>query len=68
MTYNQQPKILFIATFPPKKCGIASFTKDLVNAINMEIEGNAVISVCALDKKKECGAISISGCDGDGWT
>ena len=52
MTFNQQPKILFIGTFPPKKCGIASFTKDLVNAINMEIEGNAVISVCALDKKK----------------
>jgi glycosyltransferase involved in cell wall biosynthesis len=52
MRYNQQPKILFISTFPPRKCGIASFTKDLINAINTEIEGNAVISVCALDKKK----------------
>lgn len=52
MNYNQQPKILFISTFPPRKCGIASFTKDLINAINTEIEGNTIISVCALDKKK----------------
>lgn len=43
-------KILFISTYPPKKCGIASFSNDLINAINREISGETTISVCALDK------------------
>ena len=44
-------KILFISTYPPKKCGIASFSNDLINAINREIPGETTISVCALEKK-----------------
>lgn len=48
----QKTKILFISTFPPKKCGIASFTQDLVNAINSEIREEIVINICALDKKR----------------
>lgn len=51
MTTHQQPSILFISTFPPRKCGIASFTQDLVNAINPEIKNETVITICALDKK-----------------
>jgi glycosyltransferase involved in cell wall biosynthesis len=49
MTLDQQSKILFISTYPPVKCGIASFTQDLVNAIGMESK-NIDIQVCALDK------------------
>lgn len=49
-TSAQLPKILFISTFPPVKCGIASFTQDLVNAINPGIQGNFAIDICALDK------------------
>ncbi len=44
-------KILFLSTYPPKKCGIASFTNDLINAINQEISGETAISICALEKK-----------------
>lgn len=51
----QQPGILFISTFPPLKCGIASFTQDLINAINPEIATNFTISVCAIDKKINAG-------------
>src|SRR5690242_1814997 len=51
ITSGQQSKILFISTFPPSKCGIASFTQDLVNAINMEIKKDLLINICALDKK-----------------
>jgi glycosyltransferase involved in cell wall biosynthesis len=47
----QQSNILFISTFPPIKCGIASFTDDLVNAISPEIAEHLVINICALDKK-----------------
>lgn len=43
-------KILFISTFPPVKCGIASFTQDLIHAIAPELKGNLSINVCALDK------------------
>jgi glycosyltransferase involved in cell wall biosynthesis len=43
-------KILFISTFPPVKCGIASFTQDLIHAITPELKGNLAINVCALDK------------------
>jgi glycosyltransferase involved in cell wall biosynthesis len=44
-------KILFISTFPPAKCGIASFTQDLLNAIHLETKASTAIVVCALDKK-----------------
>lgn len=47
-----QSKILFISTFPPRKCGIASFTQDLVNAIDTEIAKDMVINICALDKAR----------------
>lgn len=49
---DKNSKILFISTFPPKKCGIASFTQDLVNAIRPELKKDILINVCALDKKK----------------
>lgn len=50
--FGQKTKILFISTFPPKKCGIASFTQDLVTAISAEITEDIAIEICALDKKK----------------
>lgn len=54
-TSGQQSKILFISTFPPSKCGVASFTKDLVDAINQEMKENCLINICALDRKKRTG-------------
>src|SRR5687768_2800139 len=47
-----QSKILFISTYPPVKCGIASFTQDLVNAITREVTASHAIALCALDKKE----------------
>jgi glycosyltransferase involved in cell wall biosynthesis len=47
----QPSRILFISTFPPVKCGIASFTQDLVNAISPEVRENFILNICALDKK-----------------
>src|SRR4051794_36468425 len=52
-TPQQKSKVLFISTFPPKKCGIASFTQDLVNAINVEITEEINIAVCALGKNSD---------------
>ncbi|MCU7549263.1 glycosyltransferase [Chitinophagaceae bacterium LB-8] len=52
VSLDQKSKILFISTFTPKKCGIASFTQDLVNAINPKLTKDILIEVCTLDKKK----------------
>ncbi len=49
---DYKTKILFLSTYPPRKCGIASFTQDLVNAINQEVTDDVGIDVCALDKQK----------------
>ena len=51
MIKDHVPKVLFVSTYPPVKCGIASFTQDLVNAINAETNNFFSINICALDKK-----------------
>jgi len=50
ITFHQETTLLFISTFTPRKCGIASFTQDLVDAIRAELRSNISIEVCALDK------------------
>jgi len=52
MSLTQPSKVLFISTYPPRKCGIASFTQDLVNAIADEsVNNKGAIQICALDKE-----------------
>jgi glycosyltransferase involved in cell wall biosynthesis len=46
---DQQSKILFISTYTPMKCGIATFTNDLVNAVRSHIAESLEINICALD-------------------
>lgn len=51
-TLNLHSKILFISTYPPVKCGIASFTKDLVHSIKEELCKDFSVNVCALSIEK----------------
>ncbi len=56
ITSVPRSKILFISTFPPVKCGIASFTQDLVHSIVPEMGDNFLVNVCAIDKKAVAGS------------
>ncbi len=43
------PEILFISTYPPRECGIATYTLDLKNAIKEKFENNFSLQICALE-------------------
>lgn len=47
---KSRSKILFISTFPPVKCGIASFTHDLTTSIASRLNEDFSIAICALEK------------------
>jgi len=51
MTLDSRSKTLFISTFPPVKCGIASFTQDLIISIIPKIKDDILINICALQKR-----------------
>jgi len=41
--------ILFLGTYPPRECGIATFTRDLVNAVDNKFSGNMIAKVCSMN-------------------
>jgi len=47
------PEILFITSFPPRECGIATYSQDLVNALNNQFENSFQCSICALESDSE---------------
>lgn len=50
---NQLSEVLFITTFPPRECGIATYTQDLIQAINQGFGSTFKINICALDIANE---------------
>ncbi|GGX11190.1 glycosyltransferase [Aquimarina muelleri] len=44
-------EILMITSFPPRKCGIATYSQDLIKAIEDKYSTSFTIKVCALKKK-----------------
>lgn len=42
--------ILFISSYPPRECGIATFTKDLINSIKQRFTHQIEMKVCALEE------------------
>jgi hypothetical protein len=43
------PEILFITSYPPRECGIATYTQDLKNAIQEKFGSTFSLKVCALE-------------------
>ncbi|MGZ8558819.1 MAG: glycosyltransferase [Chitinophagaceae bacterium] len=43
------PEILFLTSYPPRQCGIATYSQDLIKALNNKFSGSFSIKVCALE-------------------
>ncbi|MCH7414930.1 glycosyltransferase [Belliella sp. R4-6] len=47
------PEIIFVTSFPPRQCGIATYTQDLVQALENQFGESFKYSICALESAKE---------------
>jgi glycosyltransferase involved in cell wall biosynthesis len=47
------PEIIFITSYPPRECGIATYSQDLINALNSKFENAFECSICALEMSLE---------------
>lgn len=50
MKKAKSPAILYVSTFPPRECGIATFTEDLTNAIDKEFAPAVKSQIAAMNK------------------
>jgi glycosyltransferase involved in cell wall biosynthesis len=50
-TFDMKPEILFVSTYSPRKCGIATFAEDLTSELAHIMKHEFEISICALDKR-----------------
>jgi hypothetical protein len=46
---NERSEILFISSFPPGECGIATYSQDLIKTLNNKFSSTFSIKVCALE-------------------
>ncbi|NOT35922.1 MAG: glycosyltransferase [Saprospiraceae bacterium] len=44
------PEIVFITSYPPRECGIATYSQDLVKSIKDKFVDTFTISICALEE------------------
>jgi len=42
-------EILFISSYPPRECGIATYSQDLIKALNNKFSNSLSIKVCAME-------------------
>ncbi len=51
--YNklEKPEILFITSYPPRECGLATYSQDLIKALNNKFSKSFKLTVCALESE-----------------
>lgn len=52
-TKQNLPEILFVTSYPPRECGIATYSQDLINALNNQFENTITNSICSLESETE---------------
>jgi len=50
---NDTSEILFITSFPPRECGIATYSEDLLKALKNKFHNSFKFSICALETEHE---------------
>ncbi len=50
---NFLPEILFITSYPPRECGIATYSYDLIKALKNQFVYSFSLQICALENKNE---------------
>lgn len=53
MSYDIMPEIVVITTFPPRQCGIATYSQDLIKALNNQYVDSFSIKIAALENQNE---------------
>ena len=46
-------EILFVTSYPPRECGIATYSQDLIKALNNKFSSSFSIKVCALESDEK---------------
>lgn len=49
---TRKPEIVLITSYPPRECGIATYSQDLLNALKMKFNESFSIRVCAIETKE----------------
>jgi hypothetical protein len=52
-TANALPEILFLTSYPPRECGIATYSQDLIKALHNKYNDSFKISVCPIETANE---------------
>lgn len=50
---NDKPEIIFISSFPPKVCGIATYTQDLIKSLRSKFGDSFNVVVCPIETEVE---------------
>lgn len=53
MEFEKGIKMLIVSTYPPRECGIATFTNDIVNAVKVVFGDTLPVEVCALQNRDQ---------------
>ena len=52
-TENKLPEILFVTSYPPRECGIATYSQDLIKALLNKYSNSFKISICPIETGNE---------------
>jgi glycosyltransferase involved in cell wall biosynthesis len=53
MPENNLPELLIISSYPPRECGIATYSQDLIHALQTQFNQAFKMTVCALENDSE---------------